>query len=59
MFSLLAPLLAGAFRLSLSGSINVMIDNELVFTRLPLTLLNVSSVQEASLSLFVSLRFFN
>ena len=49
MLSLLGPLLAGAFRLSLSGSINVIIGNQLVLTELPLTLLNVSSVQEGSL----------
>ena len=49
MLALVTPLLAGAFRLSLSGSIDVIIGNQLVLRQLPLTLLNVSSVQEASL----------
>jgi LEA14-like dessication related protein len=49
MISLLTPLLAGTIRLSLSGFINVTIDNQLIFTQLPLTLLNVSSTQDSSM----------
>ncbi len=49
MISLLTPLLAGTIRLSLSGFINVTIDNQLILTQLPLTLLNVSSTQDSSM----------
>jgi hypothetical protein len=48
MVALLKPLLAGPFQLSLSGFIDVIIGDEFVLRRLPLTLLNVTSMQEAS-----------
>ena len=48
MVSLLGPLLAGSFGLSLSGFINVTIGDQFELTRLPITLLNISSTQEAS-----------
>ncbi|CAF1458450.1 unnamed protein product [Rotaria sordida] len=49
MVSLLPPLLAGTSRLSLSGFINVIIGNQLTLNQLPLTLLNVASIQDGSI----------
>ncbi|CAM4755173.1 unnamed protein product [Rotaria magnacalcarata] len=46
MISLLAPLLAGSIRLSLSGFINVTIDNQLNLIQLPIILLDISSTQD-------------
>ncbi|CAF4698078.1 unnamed protein product, partial [Rotaria socialis] len=46
MISLLAPLLAGSIHLSLSGFINVTIDNQLNLIQLPITLLDISSTQD-------------
>ncbi|CAF1029434.1 unnamed protein product [Rotaria sordida] len=50
LLSLLTPLLAGSIPLTLSGFINVTIDNQLNLIQLPITLLNVSSIQESSIS---------
>ncbi|UJR16367.1 hypothetical protein I4U23_003270 [Adineta vaga] len=48
MVSLLTPLLAGKIPLSLTGTIDVVIDNKLTLHDLPLTLLNVISTQDSS-----------
>ncbi|CAF1124481.1 unnamed protein product [Adineta steineri] len=46
MVSLLGPLLAGTIPLSLSGTITVVIDDQLTLVELPLTLLNIIGTQE-------------
>ncbi|UJR07385.1 hypothetical protein I4U23_011671 [Adineta vaga] len=52
MVSLLTPLLAGKIPLSLTGTINVVIDDRFVLFDLPLTLLNITSTQDSSASFF-------
>lgn len=49
MVSLAGPLVSGSFGLSLSGFINVTIDNQFVLNQLALTLLNVPTAQESSI----------
>lgn len=49
LVALLGPLLAGRIPLSLSGFINVTIDNQLHLTQVPIALLNVTSIQDSSL----------
>ncbi|CAF2367300.1 unnamed protein product [Rotaria sp. Silwood2] len=49
MISLAGPLVTGAFPLSLSGFINVTIDNQLNLIQLPITLVNISTTQESSM----------
>lgn len=48
MIALAGPLLSGAFGLTLSGFLDVTIDDNVRLTRVPVTFLNVTSSQESS-----------
>ncbi|CAF5086912.1 unnamed protein product, partial [Rotaria sp. Silwood1] len=49
MVALAGPLVVGSFSLSLSGFINVTIDNQFNLIQLPLILVNISTAQESSM----------